>query len=117
MEWTDETIKVWFMPRGSAAASALASNSSANASSSPDVSTFGTPVAVFSGCDVPSHFANHQIVFDTTLCGDWAGQDAVWSADATCAAKGATCQAYVAGAPAGDFAEAYWLVNSVKVYQ
>jgi hypothetical protein len=56
---------------------------------------------------------NHNIVFDTTFCGDWAGS--VWSSNPTCSQKAASCQDYVAGNP-GDFADAYWLINSVKVY-
>jgi len=57
---------------------------------------------------------NHNIVFDTTFCGDWAGS--VWSSDATCSALASTCQDYVANNP-GDFVDAYWLINSLKVYQ
>jgi hypothetical protein len=56
---------------------------------------------------------NHNIVFDTTFCGDWAGN--VWS-QGNCASRAATCQDYVANNP-GDFADAYWLINSVKVYE
>lgn len=77
---------------------------------------WGTPVVAFNGgsnCDIDSHFANHNIIFDTTFCGDWAGS--VW-ASSGCAAKASTCNAYVQNTPA-DFEYAYWLINSVKVYQ
>ena len=61
----------------------------------------------------PAVAANHHIVFDTTFCGDWAGS--VWAAS-SCAAYAPSCQAFVAANP-GVFASAYWLINSVKVYQ
>ncbi len=107
MEWTSEAISVWFLSRGSdAATNAL--------SASPDSTTFGTPVARFSGCDIDAHFHDHNIVFNTALCGDWAGQ--VWGQDPTCSAQASTCQDYVSG-NAADFSEAYWLINRVNVYQ
>ena len=56
-----------------------------------------------------------QIIFDTTFCGQWAGDKDVW-AQGSCGKKAATCEAYVQNNP-GVFKEAYWLVNSVKVYQ
>lgn len=67
MQWTSDFIKIWFFPRGSVPSSIT--------SGAPDVSTFGTPAVNFddSGCDIPTHFVNHRIVFDTTFCGDWAG--------------------------------------------
>lgn len=54
-----------------------------------------------------------KIVFDTTFCGDWAGN--VWGSSATCSKLASTCEAYVGANPAA-FSEAYWLINSVKVY-
>ena len=66
MEWTSTSIKVWFFPRAAIALSITLG--------APDVSEFGVPVAYFTECDFDSHFANHQIVFDTAFCGVWAGQ-------------------------------------------
>lgn len=65
-----------------------------------------------SSCNIDSFFANQNIVFDTTFCGDWAGN--VWTG--TCASLASTCDDYV-GANPGAFAPAYWEINSVKVYQ
>ncbi|EFX02491.1 beta-glucanase [Grosmannia clavigera kw1407] len=109
MEWTSDFISVWFFSRSSSIASTLTSGSA-----SPDSSTFGTPTARFSGCDIDSFFSDHQIVINTDLCGDWAGN--VWSEDATCSAKASTCTTYVQQNPEA-FTEAYWLINSIKVYQ
>jgi hypothetical protein len=122
LEWTDAAIKVWFFPRGSPIATQLSSSSSSssngNSSSPPDPSTFGTPLAAFAGesssCPIDKHFANHNLVFDTTFCGDWAGK--VWASDKTCAALADRCEDFVGANPAA-FAQAYWLVNSIKVYQ
>ncbi|KAL2133769.1 hypothetical protein VTI74DRAFT_1706 [Chaetomium olivicolor] len=80
----------------------------------PDPSTFGTPMAIFSGCAFRNHFANHNLVFNTAFCGDWAGSPGVWNA--TCASVGPSCAAYV-GANPTVFEDAYWLVNGIRVYQ
>lgn len=108
MEWTASAIKVWFFPRGS-----IPSDID---SGSPDPSNWGTPAANHAtSCDVATHFAQHNMVFDTTFCGDWAG--AVFGSDPVCGSKASgNCQAYVAGNP-DDFKDAYWSINYVSVYQ
>lgn len=71
MEWTSSAISVWFFPRNSSVATQL-SGSNATAAS-VDTSTFGTPTAQFmggSGCDIDSSFKEHNIIIDTTFCGD-----------------------------------------------
>jgi hypothetical protein len=78
--------------------------------------SWGLPVVAFnggSGCNIDYHFANHNIIFDTTFCGDWAG--GAWGSS-SCASKAGSCQGSVAGNP-GEFVNAYWAINSVKVYQ
>ena len=112
-EWTSQAISVWFFARGSPEAAALAA---LNGTAGPDVAALGAPVARFGGCDFDAHFRDHRLVFNTALCGDWAGQPQVWASDATCAPLAATCDDYVRQNPAA-FAEAYWLVNRVSVYQ
>ncbi|KAK4101702.1 glycoside hydrolase family 16 protein [Parathielavia hyrcaniae] len=115
LEWTDAAIKVWFFPRGS---TSPVSSSISSSLPPPDPSTFGTPLAAFVGgpssCPLARHFANHNLVFNTAFCGDWAGR--VWATDETCAALAARCEDFV-GANPEAFAQAYWLVNSVGVYQ
>ncbi len=115
LEWTDTAIKAWFFPRGSALATRL--TAPASSSAAPDPSTFGTPLAHFLGgatCPISTHFASHNLVFDTTFCGDWAGK--VWASDAKCAALAPKCEGYVGKNP-GVFSDAYWVVKDVKVYQ
>lgn len=66
MEWTSKSIKVWFFPRGRIPASITAD--------APDTATFGTPNSNFEGaCDMDARFKEHKFIFDTTFCGDWAG--------------------------------------------
>lgn len=107
MEWTSTAISIFFFPRN-----AIPGDITAGA---PNPSGWGTPTTVFTGnsCNIPSNFANHQIIFDTTFCGSWAGE--VWGSG-SCAGAAATCNDFVAANP-GAFSEAYWLINSVKVYQ
>lgn len=109
-EWSSDAISVWFFPRSSIPGDI--------ASESPEPSSWGTPQAKFlsgdGGCDIDSHFQNNNLVFDTTFCGDWAGS--VWDQNDECTALAPSCEDYVANNP-GDFAESYWSVNSVKVYQ
>lgn len=106
MEWTSSHISIYFFPRN-----AIPNDITAG---TPNPDGWGTPTSKFTGnsCDIDSHFKEHNIVFDTTFCGDWAGS--VW-ASSTCASLADTCQNYVANNPAA-FEKAYWLINSVKVY-
>ncbi|OCL03283.1 glycoside hydrolase family 16 protein [Glonium stellatum] len=109
MEWTSTSIKVWFFPRAAIPISIKTGK--------PDVSTFGVPVAYFTGCDFDSHFANHQIVFDTTFCGTWAGQYDYVTTTCPSAADGwAGCVVDVGSNPSW-FTDAYWEINSVEIYQ
>ncbi|KAH8120422.1 glycoside hydrolase family 16 protein [Phellopilus nigrolimitatus] len=116
MAWDDNQISVNFFPRGSIPQDLLAE--------APQPSTWGTPMALWpsTDCNMQKFFQNHSIIFDTTLCGDWAG--GVWSStgapgqDTSCATRTgySTCNAFVQGSGA-SFADAYWEVASVKVYQ
>lgn len=70
MEWTSEAISVWFFARNSTLANKLTAS---NGTSGLDTASFGTPQAQFnggSGCDIDSSFKEHNIVIDTTFCGD-----------------------------------------------
>ncbi|KAH7384978.1 hypothetical protein BKA64DRAFT_628733 [Cadophora sp. MPI-SDFR-AT-0126] len=105
-QWTSDYIRIWYFPRSSIPNDIVAGK--------PDPSSWGLPDGNFQGnCDVDANFADHQIVFDTTFCGDWAGS--VWSSDPVCSEKANTCAEYVAGNPEA-FTDAYWDINYVKVF-
>ncbi|KAI7091125.1 endo-1,3(4)-beta-glucanase [Hortaea werneckii] len=105
-EWTDSAIDIWFFPHGSVP-SDIQDNS-------PKPSGWGKPLAHFQGdCDIPGHFHDLQIVFDTTFCGDWAGN--TWGSS-SCSSKANTCNDFVQNNPQA-FEEAYWSINALKVYQ
>ncbi|KAJ5633086.1 hypothetical protein N7490_009425 [Penicillium lividum] len=106
-EWTSDVIRVWRFPRSSLPSDVH--------SGTPDPSTWGTPVASFSGgCDIDAQFQNLHIVFDITFCGRWAGD--AWASSRLCASKAELCEDYVQNNPQ-DFEESYWGINSLKVYQ
>jgi len=105
MEWTDSYIQTFYFPRNGIPSDIANGN--------PVPSNWGKPYAYFQlGSACPStFFANHNIVIDLTFCGDWAGD--VFSAQ--CPNLG-TCASYVQNNPSA-FANAYWLINYIKVYQ
>ncbi|KAI0271656.1 glycoside hydrolase family 16 protein [Gloeopeniophorella convolvens] len=117
MRWDDDDgIAVWFFPRSSIPADITAR--------APQPDSWGTPSAAWpaSGCNPAQFFQDHSAIFDTTLCGDWAG--GVWTAsgipgqEQSCAQRTgvATCQQFVQQNGAA-LAEAYWEVKSVQIYQ
>ncbi|GAA5966346.1 hypothetical protein JCM8115_004843 [Rhodotorula mucilaginosa] len=81
---------------------------------SPDMATWGKPSATWprSSCDIPTYFADQTIIFNTALCGDWAGNAQVWAT--ACKDTAPTCGGAVAD-PA-NFDEAVWEIAYVKVY-
>ncbi|KAI9151300.1 Endo-1,3(4)-beta-glucanase [Paramyrothecium foliicola] len=83
----------------------------------PDPSKWGTPASRFSGssCNISKYFKKQTIVINTAFCGDNIDQS-IW--DDTCRGptEHQTCDDYVTNNP-GDFAGAYWLFNSIKLYQ
>ncbi|KAI4611187.1 hypothetical protein J4E83_008130 [Alternaria metachromatica] len=107
-QWTADAISVYFFPRDSIPEDVLGD--------SPDPSGWGKPAAKFAGaCDIESTFNQQQIVFDTTFCGQWAGSSSVWN-KSSCSKKADTCEEWVKNNPEA-FTEAYWTINSLKVYQ
>ncbi|KAJ5189041.1 Concanavalin A-like lectin/glucanases superfamily [Penicillium cf. griseofulvum] len=110
LQWTDEFLKIWYFPRNAIPPSIT--------SGKPDVTQFGTPMAVVQeSCDVANAFKSQSFVFDVTFCGDWAGN--VYGGSGCPMTDGdpmQSCQNYVANHPT-QFAETYWEINSVKIYQ
>lgn len=76
-------ISVWFFPRASVPSDLQ------NSSVVPVPSGWGTPSAFFSNssCSIADFFGPQQLIIDITLCGDWAGQSAVYAqtCSGTCA--------------------------------
>ncbi|KAI0961078.1 hypothetical protein AcV7_000274 [Taiwanofungus camphoratus] len=109
MERTTSFVKVWFWSRSD---STVPSDVSSGAGS-VDTDNWGTPAAYFpnTDCDINSVFGPNNIIFDLTLCGDWAGSSSVYS-DAGCPGS---CVDYVNNNPSA-FSDAYWDVAGVRVY-
>ncbi|KAL4868732.1 concanavalin A-like lectin/glucanase domain-containing protein [Aspergillus spectabilis] len=111
MEWQKDYLKIWFFPRSAIPASLTAGK--------PDTSSFGTPMAHLQGtCNFEERFSHQKLILDTTFCGDWAGN--VYG-DSGCPISDPgnpmqSCVNYVAQNPA-EFKNAYWELNSIKVYQ
>ncbi|KAF8591831.1 glycoside hydrolase family 16 protein [Ramaria rubella] len=103
MKWDEDSIDVWFFYRAS-----IPTDISQGA---PDPSGWGQPSAALasSGCNTTKYFVEHQIVFDITTCGDWAG-----SSFATSGCPG-TCGQTVQDP--SNFVNASWIINSLHVYQ
>ncbi|EIW81094.1 glycoside hydrolase family 16 protein [Coniophora puteana RWD-64-598 SS2] len=106
-EYASSGISIWFFPRSSIP-SALSSNSS-----TIDTSTFGTPVANWpnTGCNIEQYFQPQQLIFDITLCGDFAGNSAIFNE--TC--SGVCYNDYVIGSPS-NYDNAYFEVGYVRVF-
>ena len=111
MEWLSTSIKVWYFSRTEIPSDIAAGN--------PDPSTWGAAVLnVGSNCDIDAHFRNMRIVIDTTFCGDWAGNQAVWEQTNCFIANPVTsntCVNYVRNNPQA-YRDAYWDFKSIKVY-
>ncbi|KAI0662407.1 concanavalin A-like lectin/glucanase domain-containing protein [Cubamyces menziesii] len=108
MQWVDSGISVWFFPRNS-----IPSDLSAGA---PQPDGWGTPMAHWpaTNCNPSQFFSDHSAIFDTTLCGDWAGN--AWNDGCAASTGVSTCEDYVKN-HGSAFSDAYWEVNYVKVYQ
>jgi len=116
MLWDNTGIKVYFFTRNS-----IPTDITAKA---PIPERWGTPSAFWpaSTCSPFQFFQNHAAIFDTTLCGDWAG--GVWTSSGmlgqqqSCAQLTgvSTCAQYVQQNGAA-LSEAYWEVKGVQIYQ
>ncbi|QRV76711.1 glycoside hydrolase family 16 protein [Ceratobasidium sp. AG-Ba] len=115
MKWDTSGISVFFFPR-----EAIPSDITAG---QPMPSTWGTPAGNWpaQNCDPFQFMKDHIMIFDTTLCGDWAGNGwntaGVGGQGASCAASTgySTCLDYIRN-EGSAFTDAYWEVKSVKLY-
>jgi len=109
LEWLEDNyIRAFYFDRGG-----IPVDLKARGTVTPDTSTWGLPYARFEigGNDCSSdHFLDHNIIFDNTFCGDWAGNTFADS----CSTE-VSCNDYVQYNPS-YFKESYWLINYVDVY-
>ncbi|KAH8834913.1 glycoside hydrolase family 16 protein [Flagelloscypha sp. PMI_526] len=116
MLWTSDGIEVHFFSRGSIPSDIK--------NGSPTPESWPTPQARFPAtqCDPFKIFKQQSFIFDTTLCGDWAGS--AWNSagspgqEESCASRTgfSSCEEYVR--QRGDaFTEAFWEVNWVRIYK
>ncbi|KAF9051066.1 hypothetical protein BDZ89DRAFT_1107789 [Hymenopellis radicata] len=102
-------VKVWFWPRD---CSDVPDEVRDFGCDTIDIDKWGQPDASFppETCDQPSHFNEHNIIFDLTICGDWAG-----SAFGQAGCGTSTCDDYADRNP-DAFKNAFWEINSLRVY-
>ncbi|KAF9019941.1 glycoside hydrolase family 16 protein [Hymenopellis radicata] len=106
-EFAESGISVWFFSR-----SDVPDSISGN-SSSISTDNLGTPTANWptGGCDIDSHFEAQNLIFDITLCGDFAGATSTFAETCT-----GTCYTdYVIG-DASNYDNAYFDVDFVRVF-
>jgi len=116
MVWDETGIAVYFFNR-----SAIPADITGLA---PQPQNWGLPFARWpaTNCNSFQFFQLHSAIFDTTLCGDWAGN--VWTTAGSpgqaqsCAQRTgfATCAEFVQNSGA-SFQDAYWEVKTVRLYQ
>ncbi|KAG2157675.1 glycoside hydrolase family 16 protein [Suillus bovinus] len=96
-------MSIWHFARANIPADLIAQT--------PRPSTWGIPAGLWSlqTCDISTNFYEHQMVIDTTICGDWAGGSIY--AQSGCPG---TCSDMVANAT--NYVDAKWVINYVAVY-
>jgi len=102
-------IKIWFWSRAQ-----IPSDITSN---SPNPTTWGQPYFYksFGSACPSSYFGQHQIIVDTYLCGEYAGDSYLWTACSKLTGA-STCNAWVQNNPQ-NFTETYWSINYIQVYQ
>ncbi|KAI3400377.1 hypothetical protein diail_3394 [Diaporthe ilicicola] len=107
----DDRLRIWSWPKASVPADLTGG--------SPNPEGWGTASSDFKtssgGCSLGENFQSQTIIINTDFCGSVVDDD-TWAAETSCSGVASTCKAYVAGQPAA-FSEAYWLFNSIKLYQ
>ncbi|KAG6868732.1 hypothetical protein C0993_011311 [Termitomyces sp. T159_Od127] len=100
--WNTDGIKVWHFARGEIPEDIEQKQ--------PNPSAWGEPVAFWSSaaCNIDSHFSEHSLVIDTTLCGDFG--------TATYSTSGCPGTCAQAVANPSNFKFAKWKLNYIAVY-
>ncbi|KAG2103154.1 glycoside hydrolase family 16 protein [Suillus discolor] len=97
-------MSIWHFARANIPADLIAQT--------PRPSTWGIPAGFWSSqtCDITTNFYEHQMVIDTTICGNWAGGRIYTQSGCP-----GTCSDMVANAT--NYVDAKWVINYVAVYQ
>ena len=107
----DNRLRIWSWPKASVPADL--------SSGSPNPETWGTASSDFKtsngGCSIADNFQSQTIIINTDFCGSMI-DDGTWNAVTSCSNVESTCRAFAAGHP-DAFADAYWLFNSIKLYE
>jgi uncharacterized membrane protein len=100
-------VTVWFWPRGDSSIP----KDLYDASPKVDAWTTSVPTnTVKFSC--PNHFQNMALLFNTAICGDWAGQQKYFDPSL----NQCPCNAYCsAGANNKAYEEAYWSINKLAI--
>lgn len=115
MVWDDKGVRIFFFPRGTTPDDID--------DGVPNPESWGTPTAFWpsSTCNPYQFNKDHDIIINTTLCGQWASS--AWASAGngggqSCAQSTgfATCEDFVRS-NGGGFTEAYWSIKSVKLYK
>ncbi|KAF8635259.1 hypothetical protein AX15_000482 [Amanita polypyramis BW_CC] len=106
-------IYIWFWSRNNVPENIK----SASSTSAIDTSAWGPPSAAFPSttCDHSQYFTAQQLVFTTTLCGDWAGVPSIYSQ--TCHTPKNSCvDDNIIGPGSPTYDNAYWEISYVRTY-
>ncbi|SPJ88722.1 related to mixed-linked glucanase precursor MLG1 [Fusarium torulosum] len=109
---TTEAVKIWWFPRNNIPADIKNGKPEPNTWGQPATSQF---VNANGNCDVGRYFKKQTIIFNTAFCGSNIDQG-IWNQECRASTGYATCDDYVTNQP-GAFKEAYWTINSLKLYQ
>lgn len=109
MEWKPSEISIWRFNRSEIPLELFEGHD-------PHPSNWSIPPIArwdYDEChDLRERFSEHKIIFDITLCGDWAGSPSVYNANGLCSGS---CSDAVK--EPSNFKNAFWEVASVKLYQ
>ncbi|KAJ9480240.1 Glycoside hydrolase [Pseudozyma hubeiensis] len=107
---TGKGVRVWYFPNNNP--SAIPSDLSAS-STSLNTDAWPTPNAYLPISSCHADFEPHNIIFDITLCGDWAGN--TYAQTSCSAGQYPACSDAVAYG-GKSFNQSYWEVESLRLY-
>jgi hypothetical protein len=103
--WNSAGVKVWFFPRTKIPVDLAAGN--------PDPSKWGLPTSNFefgNNCTA-NNYVNHNVIVNTTLCGEWAGP----TFNGPYSSGWAACNEFVQNNPSA-FSKAYWEIRYIRAF-